>query len=111
MKKTIRLTESDLIKLVKRVIKEQNQNPEPIDLMKTVYLRYKPLGREGLDGNKKFDKDVLQLQKYFNSTGQLGPDKKYNKLKEDGVFGQNTYWQINNTINAYDRPWWNKNSY
>lgn len=82
-----------------------------IDLMKKVYLRYKPLGRDGLDRNTKVDQDVLQLQKYFNSTGELGVDMKYDKLVEDGIFGGNTFWQVNNKLGSLDQNWWEQNSY
>jgi hypothetical protein len=112
MKKVIRLTESDLTRIVRRVIKEQSNKPnDMIELMKKVYLRYKPLGRDGIYKNKKRDADVLKLQKYFNSTGQLGKDKKYNELVEDGIFGENTWWEVNNTLGAYDRKWWSQNQY
>jgi hypothetical protein len=80
-------------------------------LMKKVYLRYSPLGRNGVDTNKKKDNEVLEIQKYFNSTGYLGKGQKYGLLDEDGVFDENTFWQINNTLGAVDRIWWLKNKY
>ena len=80
-------------------------------LMRKVYLRYKPLGRNGVDTNKKKDDEVLKIQKYFNSTGDLGKGQKYKLLEEDGIFGENTFWQINNTLGSVDREWWLKNKY
>jgi hypothetical protein len=80
-------------------------------LMRKVYFRYKPLGRNGLDTNKKKHNEVLEIQKYFNSTGDLGKGKKYGLLDEDGVFDENTFWQINNTLGSVDRVWWLKNKY
>ena len=80
-------------------------------LMKKVYLRYKPLGRNGIDTNKKKDDEVLQIQKYFNSTGTLGKGQKYDLLKENGIFDGDTFWQVNNTLGAVDRVWWLKNKY
>ena len=81
-------------------------------LMKKVYFRYKPLGRNGVNTNLgKKDDEVLKIQKYFNSTGDLGKGQKYGLLDEDGVFDENTFWQINNTLSAVDRVWWLKNKY
>jgi len=113
MKKTIRLTEADLTRIVRRVIQEQTEptSSNIIDLMKQVYLKYKPLGRQGLENNSKKDSDVLKIQKYFNSNGSLGKGQKYESLEEDGIFGGNTFWQVNNTLGAVDRGWWSKNRY
>jgi hypothetical protein len=81
------------------------------DLMKKVYLKYQPLGRQGLENNSKKDSDVLKIQKYFNSTGNLGKGQKYESLIEDGIFGGNTFWQVNNMLGAVDREWWSKHRY
>jgi hypothetical protein len=80
-------------------------------LMKKVYLRYKPLGRNGIDTNKKKDDEVLQIQKYFNSTGTLGKGQKYDLLKENGIFDGDTFWQVNNTLGSKYKEWWLKNKY
>ena len=133
MKKIVRLTEDDLTRIVKRVILEQttglntdkgfNSNKKnelgynpatPLTdvmmlLMKKVYLRYKPLGRNGIDTNKKKDDEVLQIQKYFNSTGTLGKGQKYDLLKENGIFDGDTFWQVNNTLGSKYKEWWLKN--
>ena len=130
MKKIIRLTENDLTRIVRRVIEEQVTNSKmptqqkglgynpatPLTdvmmlIMRKVYLRYKPLGRNGIDTNKKKDDEVLQIQKYFNSTGTLGKGQKYDLLKESGIFDGDTFWQVNNTLGSVDRDWWLKNKY
>jgi hypothetical protein len=128
-KKVIRLTESDLVRIIKKVISEQPAYPTskpgsndeitpgtPLTdvmmlLMKKVYLRYKPLGRNGIDTNKKKDDEVLQIQKYFNSRGTLGKGQKYDLLKENGIFDGDTFWQVNNTLGSKYKEWWLKNKY
>jgi hypothetical protein len=126
MKKVIRLTEDDLTRIVRRVIKEQSPKPKTPDLeinpgtplrdtmmllMKKVYLRYKPLGRDGINKNKKKDDEVLTIQKYLNSTGTLGKSQKYDLLREYGIFDEDTFWQVNNILGSKDRNWWLSNKY
>ena len=85
--------------------------PQFLELMKKVYLEYKPLGREGLKKNNKKDNNVLKIQKYFNGTGSLGKNKKYDSLKENGIFDEDTHWQVNNTLSTMEKEWWSKNKY
>ena len=85
--------------------------PQFLELMKEVYLEYKPLGREGLKKNNKKDNNVLKIQKYFNGTGSLGKNKKYDSLTENGIFDEDTHWQVNNTLSTMEKEWWSKNKY
>ena len=85
--------------------------PQFLELMKEVYLEYKPLGREGLKKNNKKDNNVLKIQKYFNGTGSLVKNKKYDSLKENGIFDEDTHWQVNNTLSTMRKEWWSENKY
>ena len=85
--------------------------PQFLELMKEVYLEYRPLGREGLKKNNKKDNNVLKIQKYFNGTGSLGKNKKYDSLIENGIFNEDTYWQVNNTLSTMRKEWWSENKY
>ena len=114
MAKIIRLTEADLARIVRRVIEEQIpplEESKIINLMKEVYLKYKPYGRTNFNKIKDVDDRVLIIQRYFNSTGQLGKGQKYDSLKENGIYDENTWWQIKNKLAAVDPGWWNKNRY
>jgi hypothetical protein len=108
MKKIIKLTESDLIGLIEKVINEQDMkltDQELIKLGRKVYLK------TGENRTKEYDEDVEKLQKYFNSTGTLGDGKKYKKLKENGIYDMDTYWQLNNWLASIDNKWWKQNKY
>ena len=85
--------------------------PQFLELMKEVYLKYRPLGRDGLRKNNKKDNNVLKIQEYFNGTGSLGKNKKYDSLKENGIFDKDTHWQVNNTLSTMRKEWWSENKY
>jgi hypothetical protein len=85
--------------------------PQFLELMKKVYIEYRPLGRDGLRKNNKKDNNVLKIQKYFNETGSLGKNKKYDSLKENGIFDEDTYWQVNNSLSTMRKEWWTQNKY
>jgi hypothetical protein len=100
----------------KPIVSEQRSgldiSSDMLELMKRAYLKYKPLGRDGLKKNNKVEGDsVLKIQKYFNGTGRLGKNKKYDSLKENGIFDEDTFWQVNNTLGSADREWWTQNKY
>ena len=113
MAKIIRLTEADLTRIVERVIQEQLTYPyeEILKLMKQVYLKYKPYGRTNFDKIKNVNDAVLIIQRWFNSRGGLGKGQKYDRLKENGIYDEDTWWQINNHLGYADPAWWNKNKY
>jgi len=97
-------------RLEKRLIVEQSKE-DIIPLMKKVWLKYLPMGFKGIDKNSEVDNDVIKIQKWFNKSGMLGPDKKYSFLKEDGIFGDKTFSQINDYLGAVDQAFWSKNKY
>ena len=156
----ITLTESDLSRIVKKIINEQTDK-ELIELMKGVYKKYaggpslSGKGEYKMDSNKlkdipekiwvskvlpgfpekggmrdivndmwrtangkspylpqKYDEDVKKVQEYFNSTGDLGDGKKYGKLKENGIYDDNTHWQVNNWLsNQIDNSFWKEHKH
>lgn len=114
--KYYKLTESDLSIIVKKIINEQTDkkltDKELIELMKSVYKKY--VGGPSLSGKGeyKYDKDVEDIQKHFNSTGNLGDGKKYGKLKENGIYDSNTHWQVNNWLsNQIDNSFWKEHKH
>ena len=61
---------------------------------------------------QKYDEDVKKVQEYFNSTGDLGDGKKYGKLKENGIYDDNTHWQVNNWLsNQIDNSFWKEHKH
>ena len=69
MKKTIRLTESKLISLVKRIIKESNERPQITDMIKTLQSGTKPDFSVGVTYNGE--------QTYINTDPIPGKDGAY----------------------------------
>ena len=87
MRKIVRLTESDLVRIVKRVINEQNTLKDYESLLDIILKKY---GGDDICnvqmGNKTFPYD--ENVKNF----QIAINKKYNskKVREDGIFGSET---------------------
>jgi hypothetical protein len=107
----ITLTESDLSRIVKKIINEQTDK-ELIELMKGVYKKYAGGPSLSGKGEYKYDEDVKKVQEYFNSTGDLGDGKKYGKLKENGIYDDNTHWQVNNWLsNQIDNSFWKEHKH
>ncbi len=87
MKKVIRLTESDLVRIVKRAINEQASQKDYDSAFDVVFNKY---GEDDICnvkmGNKTFpyDEDVKNFQIAIN--------KRHNskKVSEDGIFGPET---------------------
>jgi hypothetical protein len=102
MKKVVRLTESDLVRLVKKVINEQdwqNYNPVPINKNKIPQIKKEP-ERSKID----IEKDIVDIleQKLLNKVVQfyLDPQQKQkaSMLKVSGIRyigGKNTYDDTN----------------
>lgn len=86
MKKIIRLTENDLIKLVKRVVEEQNvPKPKPIDIRAT----------EGSSSEGKISVEKGNKVLHVHYESGLNPDQKFvvqtafpATVKPQGVFAE-----------------------
>ena len=92
MKKVIRLTESDLMRLVKRVISEQNEKPnfsELIVLSRKINNKFPNF----CNSNKimQYNEEVKKFQIEFNSiVDKYGKTKYFSRAKKvnvDGVIG------------------------
>lgn len=117
------LTESDLTRIVKKLMNEQETDEkltgeELNDLMRRVYLKY----MEGPKYDKyEFDTDVKSVQKYLNGEkdiieflasgiGNLKSGKKYKKLNENGIYDSDTHWQLGIWLShQIDTSFWRKN--
>jgi hypothetical protein len=94
MKKVIRLTESDLTKIVKRVIKEQDEEAKNmVAVQKFLNNRYKsdktfrPLATDGKTGpNSQTEKAIMRYQseKRLVADGQIGHDTM-EQMRKDGL--------------------------
>ena len=91
MKKIVRLTESDLVRIVKRVINEQNESKEQLEakIKKTFGIS------SFCDVRNKtypYNEDVKKLQEILKQRGEKAyPDYKTGEdLKTDGILGRNT---------------------
>ena len=94
MKKVIRLTESDLVKLINRVINEQDEEAtNMVAVQKFLNNRYKsdksfrPLTTDGKTGpNSQTEKAIMRYQreKRLESDGQIGHDTM-EQMRKDGL--------------------------
>jgi len=94
MKKVIRLTESDLTKIVKRVIKEQDEETKNmVAVQKFLNNRYKsdktfrPLATDGKTGpNSQTERAIMRYQseKRLAADGQIGHDTM-EQMRKDGL--------------------------
>jgi len=87
MKKIVRLTESDLVRIVTRVVNEQSSQKDYDSAFDVVFNKY---GKDNICNVKMGDKTFPydEAVKKF----QIEINKKYNskKVKEDGLFGPKT---------------------
>ena len=98
MTKVIRLTESDLMRIVKRVIKEGNTYPDDFEeLFKLVdkqptYNICNIAGGKVVIGKGNQGPLVALWQDYLNDTVNVNPEKYSIKepLVKDGIFGEKT---------------------
>ena len=92
MKKIIRLTESDLMRLVKRVISEQNEKPN-FSEMQSLSRKIGEKFPNFCMGHKimPYNEDVKKFQIEFNSIvdkyGKTNDFYGVKKIKVDGVIG------------------------
>ena len=94
MKKIIRLTESDLTKIVKKVMKEQDEETKNmVAVQKFLNNRYKadkkfrPLVTDGKTGpNSQTEKAIMRYQseKRLEADGQIGHDTM-EQMRKDGL--------------------------
>jgi|LakMenE01Jun11ns_1017448.scaffolds.fasta_scaffold9948256_3 hypothetical protein len=66
MKKVVRLTESDLVRLVKRVILEQPQNPGFYDELRKKGYKMKQNWRDFAFTDQKMYGEIKEATKFFN---------------------------------------------
>ena len=71
MKKVVRLTESDLVKIVKRVILEQPQNPGFYDELKKKGYKMKQNWTDFALTNQKMYGEIKEATKFFNYKGDM----------------------------------------
>jgi len=75
MKKVIRLTESDLTRIVRRVIKESGTEPMDIDLTPKIMNMLKPLYEEsGTEGVVLFLIDLIETIEDIGDEAFMGPE-------------------------------------
>ena len=116
MSKIIRLTESDLVRLVRKVIKEEITSDEIQNLgliaqnlsrkySNQISAQKDKMGIGNVLLNKHMDQEVLKFQKLFNS--MISKAERGNvffgmpKLKEDGFIGNKTIEAMNIAENRF----------
>jgi hypothetical protein len=92
MKKVIKLTESDLIKLVKKVIKEDNSSQIANDLIDSIYNVY-------IDWNNSREPSEKWFERLTDIFDDLSSDFNNKKIsKEDGIKVKNIWWTVSNIL-------------